>query len=134
REGEVATASASIIAYERWLETGDETILDHIAAYNEVDCRSTKRLRDWLVEEVRPHHLPWFVPTAPESSTPTEEPERAALRGRIESLRPEIGDRLADLVFELNGFHKRADKPAWWEYFDRQQRETAELVDDLESI
>ncbi|MEO3998886.1 TM0106 family RecB-like putative nuclease [Mesorhizobium sp. CAU 1732] len=134
RDGEVATAGASIVAYEQWLDTGDQKLLDEIAAYNEVDCRSTKGLRDWLVEKVRPSELPWFVPTAPETSAPVEEPERIALRDRIEALRLQIGDRLADLVFELNGFHKRADKPGWWEYFDRQDRETAELIDDLESI
>lgn len=134
REGEVATAGASIVAYEQWLDTGDQKILDDICAYNEVDCRSTKGLRDWLVANVRPQEIPWFVPTAPENSAPMEEPERIALRNRIDACRPNIGDQLADLVFELNGFHKRADKPAWWEYFDRQDRETAELIDDLESI
>lgn len=134
REGEVATAGASIVAYEQWLETGDQKILDDISAYNEVDCRSTKGLRDWLVAKVRPSDMPWFVPAASENSAPVEEPERIALRKRIDACRPDIGDRLADLVFELNGFHKRADKPGWWEYFDRQDRETAELIDDLESI
>ncbi|WP_206078724.1 TM0106 family RecB-like putative nuclease [Allomesorhizobium camelthorni] len=134
REGEVATAGASIVAYEQWLETGDQKILDDICAYNEVDCRSTKGLRNWLVAKVRPSDMPWFVPVAAENSAPVEEPERIALRNRIDACRSDIGDRLADLVFELNGFHKRADKPAWWEYFDRQDRETAELIDDLESI
>jgi uncharacterized protein len=134
RDGEVATAGASIVAYEEWLETGNQKILDDIAAYNEVDCRSTLGLRDWLVQKVRSPKLPWYEPTVSETSAPVEEPERTALRTRIDAVRPWIGDRLADLAFELNGFHKRADKPGWWEYFDRQDRETAELIDDLESI
>ena len=53
RDGAVSTAGDSIIAYETWLESRDQRILDDIERYNEVDCRSTKGLRDWLVS-VRP--------------------------------------------------------------------------------
>lgn len=43
-EGTVATASDSIVEFERWRQTGDETILDPIERYNEEDCISTLRL------------------------------------------------------------------------------------------
>ena len=60
RTGEVATAGSSIVAYENWLETREQNILDEIERYNEIDCRSTKGLRDWLIE-VRPDGATWFV-------------------------------------------------------------------------
>lgn len=134
RDGEVATASASTVAYEKWIETGDQKILDDIAAYNEVDCHSTKQLRDWIVESVRPADLPWFVPGDIETSSPDEDPARGALIERMSVFRPTLGDALVELVIELNAFHKRKAKPEWWEYFDRQDRDTAELQDDLESL
>lgn len=134
RDGEVATASASIIAYERWIETRDQKILDDIAAYNEVDCQSTKQLRDWIVDKVRPQGLPWFKPAEIETPKPEDDPERTALIERMRPFRSKLGEDLADLVVELNAFHKRKAKPEWWEYFDRQDRDTAELIDDLESI
>jgi predicted RecB family nuclease len=62
RQGEVLSATDSIITYENWLETGDDTILDEIVRYNEEDCRSTKLLRDWLVAKVRPSSVAWFEP------------------------------------------------------------------------
>jgi len=37
-------------------------------------------------------------------------------------------------MFHLLGFHRRADKPAWWALFARQQASEEELLDDLESI
>ena len=49
REGEVGTAADSIVAFERWLESGDEAILQSIEAYNRDDCASTRELRDWLI-------------------------------------------------------------------------------------
>jgi uncharacterized protein len=49
RSGEAVTDGGSSIAvYEEWLESGDPARLEEIRAYNEVDCRSTLGLRDWL--------------------------------------------------------------------------------------
>ena len=47
--GEVATALDSIVEFERWRDTRDKTLLDAIERYNEEDCVSTLRLRDWLL-------------------------------------------------------------------------------------
>ncbi|WP_372698374.1 TM0106 family RecB-like putative nuclease [Arthrobacter sp. JSM 101049] len=56
RGGDVKDAGASVVAYAHYcaaLETGRsgeaERILDSIADYNEYDCLSTLRLRDWLL-------------------------------------------------------------------------------------
>lgn len=134
RQGEVLSATDSIIAYENWLETGDDTILDDIARYNEEDCRSTKLLRDWLVTEVRPASLAWFEPDNVEVPPVEADAEQDALQALIAGAERRLGSRLAELLFELNGFHRRADKPVWWEFFDRQERETDDLIDDLESL
>lgn len=134
RAGDVVSASESIVAYEKWLETGDDQILDEIAYYNEQDCRSTKLLRDWLVSEVRPTELPWFEPEREEEPPVEGDPEREALWKLISAAEDRLGASLAELLFELNGFHRRADKPVWWEYFDRQDREPDDLFDDLECL
>jgi uncharacterized protein len=41
---------------------------------------------------------------------------------------------MAELFFNLAFFHEREDKPAWWAVYDRAQRETDELIEDLESL
>ena len=48
--GEVTGGGESIVAFERWLDTGDMAIFDGIERYNEEDCVSTWRLRDWLID------------------------------------------------------------------------------------
>ena len=53
-EKRVREGGGSIVAYETWLETGDDELLEAIRAYNEEDCRSTLSLRDWLLDTMRP--------------------------------------------------------------------------------
>ena len=59
REGEVKTASASVVYYERWLQTQDDALLQQIEDYNEDDCRSLAQLHHWLLKQ-RPKDLSWY--------------------------------------------------------------------------
>ena len=58
RSGEIEQGAGAVVEYERWMASGDDHLLDNIAAYNEDDVKSTHALRDWLVEQ-RPADLPW---------------------------------------------------------------------------
>jgi len=46
--GETTTADESIVAYTRWLESGDAAHLESVLLYNEDDCRATLRIKEWL--------------------------------------------------------------------------------------
>ena len=59
RSGEVSTAAESVVVYNLWQESGDDDLLRQIAEYNEEDCVSTWRLRNWLVS-LRPAGTTWF--------------------------------------------------------------------------
>ena len=50
RTEEVSAGDDSIVVFEQWLDTGDDALLEAIERYNEVDCRSTEQLREWLLE------------------------------------------------------------------------------------
>jgi len=50
RETDVRKGDESIVMFELWLLARDQRILDDIEKYNQDDCRSTHRLRDWLLE------------------------------------------------------------------------------------
>jgi uncharacterized protein len=131
REGEVKTAGGSVVAYERWRETGEQQILDEIEDYNRIDCISTEELREWLVG-IRPTG-PW--PSVAPDAGPKEAEEDAdaqALRATLAaSGLPE--DRQA-MLFNLGLFHKREVKPAQWAVFDSASRDEDELIDDLDAL
>ncbi|OJF90785.1 nuclease [Rhizobium sp. 58] len=131
REGEVKTAGGSVVAYERWRETGEQQILDEIEDYNRIDCISTEELREWLVG-IRPTR-PW--PSVAPDAGPKEAEEDAdaqALRATLAaSGLPE--DRQA-MLFNLGLFHKREAKPAQWAVFDSASKDEDELIDDLDAL
>jgi uncharacterized protein len=131
RKGEVKTAGGSVVAYEHWRETGEQQILDEIEDYNRIDCVSTERLRDWLVQ-IRPEG-PWPQLIEPADAKENEEDiEAQALRAQLAASRLPV-DRQS-MLFDLGMFHKREAKPAWWAIFDSLGKDDDELIDDLDSL
>ncbi|MHB2165640.1 TM0106 family RecB-like putative nuclease [Alsobacter sp. R-9] len=131
RDGEVTTAGGSVVAYERWRETGEQRILDEIEAYNRVDCVSTERLRDWLVS-LRPAG-PWPQLGEDAGEKETQEDEDASALRACLAASGLPADRQA-MLFDLGLFHKREAKPAWWAIFDSLGKEDDDLIDDLDAL
>ena len=131
QDGEVTDALDSVVQYERWLIERDDATLERIRAYNEVDVRSTLALHEWL--EQRRDELA-------ESTGPLPRPGRRssrATRGRSPTA-PRPRSRFAESLREagmplwagLVGWHRREDRPAWWDYFRADDMDTTELVAD----
>ncbi len=53
RGEDVTDAGDSIVRFEQWVDRGEQSLLDAIEAYNEVDCVSTVKLHRWLLERRR---------------------------------------------------------------------------------
>jgi uncharacterized protein len=146
--GAVVDGGSSIVVYEEWLETGDPQRLEEIRAYNEVDCRSTLGLRDWLEER----RLELAARTGQEPPRPApgdgrpsdgvaERDERQAVvaGALLAGVSSDPDRRDADgharrLLADLLGWHRREERPAWWAWFERLGMSDAELVDDREAI
>ncbi|WP_296540595.1 ribonuclease H-like domain-containing protein, partial [Rhizorhabdus sp.] len=131
RDGAVKTAGGSVVAYERWRETGEQQILDEIEEYNRIDCISTEELRDWLVR-IRPER-PW--PRLADDAGDKEEAEDAdtsALRAMLAA--SGLSDERQQMLFNLGLFHKREAKPGQWAVFDSAGKDEDELIDDLDAL
>jgi uncharacterized protein len=84
---------------------------------------------------IRPAEVEWFVPDIKEQvPQELEDPARQELKRALDPARKHLGNAVADVLLELNSFHRRADKPAWWEYFDRPFRDSEQFIDDLECL
>ena len=150
RTGEITDAGSSIVEYERWLQTGDQQILDDIEAYNRDDVESTWRLRDWLEDRRKD-----LVATEHEVIRPTGRvlEEGAGTPTEIQTEEDTLADRLLEgrvspptdeddeeararwLMAHLLRWHRREDKPEWWRYFDRiLSCDEADLIADTEAI
>lgn len=148
-ERRVREGGGSIIAYETWLETAEDALLEAIHAYNEEDCRSTLSLRDWLLDSMRPAAESRFNVDFDDLREPEPEkehgppewmPDSLAL---IEQLTAELAiDGGEDdvkqaerrLLSHLLLYHWREGKPTWWRYFDLRKKSLDELLDDRDAI
>ncbi|MGD9797706.1 MAG: TM0106 family RecB-like putative nuclease [Acidimicrobiia bacterium] len=130
REGELKDGGSSIVYYERWIETGDDALLEEIRAYNEVDCHSTRGLRDWL--EARRLELP-EPPAREVPADPTPSEAVAEADARSEALAAALAGRLP-LLGDLVGWHRRESRPEWWAWYDRLERSDDELVNDADCL
>jgi predicted RecB family nuclease len=131
RQAEIQEGGASIIAFEQWMQTGDDAILEQLDAYNKEDCIATLLLRDWLLQ-LRDDVIERFGPLPqPEPKEikplPPEKVERAALREQL----LDAGEELAGQLLE---YHNRERKPVWWAFFDRMERSHEQLLEDAEAI
>jgi uncharacterized protein len=136
-KGAVIDGVGSVVEFQRWLDTGDSRILDAIERYNEEDCVSTLRLRDWLLARKREAEQQFGAPIPAAALSKrraepveVEDDEHAALRARLVAL----GDAGATLLGHLLDYHRREAKPEWWAYFLRRKKTLDELLDDTEAI
>ncbi len=147
RSTEIVDAAGSIVAYEDWLESRDQRLLDEIARYNEDDCLSTAQLRDWL-EARRVEAIAQYgdIPRpAPEGTEPSDtlrdiDERTAVLVDRLlEDVPEEEDDRSKEqqalylLAHSLN-WHRREAKSEWWEYYRKCSLTDEQLVEDREAI
>lgn len=144
RDGDVTNAGASIVFYERWKETGELALLEQIERYNEDDVLSTYLLRNWILS-IKPSDAGTL--SGPEVESEKAVAEQKEIEVRLESYRDRLlaglpadecalseVDQVRLLTFQLLDFHRRADKPTWWQLFSRQDMTTEELLEDIESL
>jgi predicted RecB family nuclease len=148
RDAAVTDGEDSIVAYERYLSTRDESILDAIGEYNKEDCLSTLMLRDWLLErrvEAESEHGPAATWQEPDDYEPRE--DRVAENAEVERLQRALvaglpediaertpAERARALMADLLAYHRREDKPAYWLLFARRDMTPHELEEDPEAL
>ncbi len=142
RLSDVTNAADSITAYVDAIDelrNGDpaagQHMLDEVADYNAYDCRSTLRLRDWLLSlrqaapaaPVQPEEL---LPPIPVEREPN--PVYTALAAELADVDPL--DRDADqtalaLAAAAIDYHRREAKTFWQDHFDRLRNPVDDWAD-----
>lgn len=135
RDGGVKTAGDSIVTYERWRRLGEDDLLAQIADYNELDCRSTRLCRDWLLAQ-RPAEAAWFTrEVAAADPAKVEQRVEAEVRAadlarRLVAQAPDDARAWRELLCHLLEFHRREAKPDWWAMFAHLEMTAEELLED----
>jgi len=145
-------ASRSLLAMEQALElrcagTVPQGIRDVVQGYNEDDCVSALRLRDWLESlrgQVEASGTAVPRPTPSEAEAPEKVDARAqrvaALREQLLRGVPEGRDDRNEvqqarwLLAYLLDWHRREDKASWWEYFRLRELPEEDLLDEPRAL
>lgn len=138
REGDVKTSGGSVLAYHDWLQMDRDdpkaiNLLKELRDYNEIDCISTQRLRDWLIT-LRPDAGVWReLGEASTEKSQQDEAEFRAVRQLLDQA-THIRKPRRDLLYNLGLFHKREAKTAAWAVFEAAQKSSAELILDADCL
>ena len=137
RQDEVATAMESVYAFNMAtlaLSNGDhaefETKMQEIRKYNEVDCRSLQALDQWLRDRAHENGIELQPVIAKEieevdERTPEEVQLQEFYSGDVDK-RDQNQSGAAFLAASIS-YHKREDKPTWWNIFDKAAKDLDEL-------
>ncbi len=100
RTGDVTTASDSIVMSDSYCELLSQGQTDAAAAvladikdYNRYDCRSTLKLRDWLLEHALAHNVTYREPAAPKEKAHDPFDEDDTARALMAFAGDELGER-----------------------------------------
>ena len=136
RKGDVKKAEDSVKLYDYWLTSKDENTKKDIIEYNKEDCVSTYQLREFLIKN-KPETIDWYSITPEDEKKsydkkPWEEVEVELLKALDK--KEIVKNSLTETIRNLVGFHRREQKPEWWEMYDRMDKTHDELEDDAECI
>ena len=138
-DAEISDAMTSVIEYERFLVEDEQTVRDAILGsiedYNRDDVRSTCDLHAWL-EECRAE-----LETQERAAQPRPEVNDGAASDEAsaaEQAEGDLAERLREagqpLLAGLVGWHRRENRPKWWEFFRVEQLDDEQLVEDGSTI
>jgi predicted RecB family nuclease len=159
-DDDVADAMGSVVAFERWLESGDDAVLENIRHYNEQDCRSTEALRDWLEQQrSRGGGEAAYPRPVPGDGSPNEKVAAAVERTRalvdrlLATLDPALtaaldqgtplvtgeavgspGERATWLLSRLLDWHRREAVPQWGDWYRRKEAPVEALLHDPQAV
>ena len=147
-EDAVGDGGASVVAYHEYramLHTNPDAAqarLVALADYNEYDCLSTLRLRDWLLQradeagvgdlQVRPVRATADEPGGTDGEEP-EEPlvaQLLAMAGPAARNQRNSEEQALAMLATAIGYYRREHKTYWWEHYDRLHNPIEEWSDN----
>ena len=147
RNESVTNAADSVVQYFHWtiVQDGDlpeeSTILRAIRDYNQVDCESTKELADWLRQRQQAAGIQYQSKAQDAIPTELEAENGDPVTRLVEELLAQTGTmasptdaKVQALLGHLLQFHKREDKPFWWQRFTWLQMDEHELSEEPDCI
>ncbi len=145
RRTQITGGAESMVFYERWLAARDgdtwqsSAILKEIRDYNCDDCVSTWELKEWLRQQQTEHKIAYIQPPPPKKKSAELDVTSTLAKKLLASIPPDRSNdperwRVQELIAYLIEFHRREDRPMWWNIFNRLEMTEEELFDDKDCL
>jgi hypothetical protein len=151
RDTDVSSGGESVAVYAKWQETPDgdtwqtSKVLSDIRDYNIDDCNSTQELTAWLRVLQAKHHITYVVAVETDTAKPSTkiQDEEAELVAQIEadlrtiagnSLQSPDNQSIATVLADMLDYFPRENKPTWWKFFERKDKDYEALYDDPDCL
>ena len=135
REEDIASGQDSLVAFEKYLESGHDEILEEIIKYNEQDCRSLIYLQEWLIK-IKPKDIEISKTTnvqeLSESAIKQKEQENE-VEEKITQL-SETNEDIKSILRQLNFYNRKEQRSDWWNHFSNIEKDTEDLIEDSNCI
>ena len=136
RTDSINTAIDSIVVYNNWRIIKKKKLLEEIVHYNHIDCISTYLLRNWLLT-LKLEKPNWPITRKQntriqQTNTRNWTVEYYEYKKKLHSIYPDKKKNI--ILVHLLEFHRRESKPTWWNIFDRQNKYTHEIIEDIECL
>ena len=131
REDDITSGLDSLVAFEKYLESGHEDILNEIVKYNKQDCKSLIYLQEWI-EKLRPKNLesPPQIESKPLSENAIEQIKKENdVEKKINDIETE-DENIISILKQLNFYNRKEQRPDWWSHFSNIEKNTEEFIED----
>jgi len=135
REENIASGQDSLVAFEKYLESGHEDILQEIIKYNQQDCKSLIYLQEWLIK-IKPKNIKSSEKHEPKEiseSAIEQQKQENEVDAKISEIKNE-NDQIRNILRELNFYNRKEQRSDWWNHFSNIEKDTEDLIEDSNCI
>ena len=134
-DSEVASGEDSLVAFEHYIDSGAEEIIKNIIAYNKLDCESTEKLRDWILN-IKPKNFEPFIPP-PIRKQSCKEIEKIIEESKIYKAidnEMQLDDELNTTFKSFMNYGYKQLRPKYWEFYNNLKKDDSELIEDTNCV
>ncbi|MFL2648351.1 MAG: TM0106 family RecB-like putative nuclease [SAR202 cluster bacterium] len=136
REEDISSGQDSLVAFEKYLDSGHDEILEEIILYNKQDCKSLIYLQNWL-NEIKPKHINFNKKDLIDEKISESNLEQIQIEKNlsltIENL-DESEKEIKPILDQLNFYNRKEQRPDWWSFFSNKEKDTEDLIEDNNCI
>ena len=135
REEDIASGQDSLVAFEKYLESGHSEILEEIIKYNEQDCKSLIYLQEWLLK-IKPKdiELSKIITTQELSESAIKQKEQENEVDEKISHMEVANEEIKSILRQLNFYNRKEQRSDWWNHFSNIEKDTEDLIEDSNCI